>query len=115
MKSITQATENRIKAMVKRDHKFGEALQDLLDEMKSREGWYGASIKEMKEAGYELENTTQIKVSTYYEYLYNGLTCLFFDLFHATFTLGLHCATINDFSKLVKVVSEMENDGWGAY
>lgn len=115
MKSITQATENRIKAMVKSNHKFGEALQDLLDEMKSREGWYGASIKEMKKAGYELENTTQIKVSTYYEYLYNGLTCLFFDLFHATFTLGLHYATINDFNELVKVVSEMENDGWGAY
>lgn len=115
MKYITQATEKRIKDMVKREHKFGEALQDVLDQMKCREGWYGESIKGMKRYGVELENSTQLNVSRYYEYLYNGMTVLFFDLFHATFTLGLHCATITDFNKLVKVVDEMETDGWGTY
>lgn len=115
MTYITQITEKRIREMVKKGHKFGEALQQILDDMKAREGWLGASIKEMKSYGVELENETQISVSTYYQYLYNGLTYLFYDLFYATFTLGLHSATITDFNKFVKVVSEMENDGWGVY
>lgn len=115
MEYITQATEKRIKEMVKNEHKFGEALQQLLDDMKSREGWYGATIKEMKDAGYNLENATQIKVQYYYQHLYNGLTVLFENLFYATFTNDLHHASIYDFNKLVKMVYEMECNGYGAY
>ena len=115
MKYITQATEKRIKDMVKQGHKYGEALQQILDDMKGREGWYGSTIKEMKTAGYSLENETQIKVSRYYEYLYNGLTIMYNGLFYATFTLGLNIVNIYDFNTLVKKVAEMENKGYGTY
>lgn len=115
MKNITQATEKRIKKMVERGHKFGEALQSLLDDMKSRMGWYGASIKEMKKYGYELENETQVNVSRYYQPLYNGLGCIFSDIFTATFCLDLHYVSIKDFNELVKRVDAMEYDGYGTY
>lgn len=115
MKNITQATEKRIKKMVEREHKFGEALQSILDDMKSREGWYGWSIKTAKEHGYELENETQINVSYYYQNLYNGLSYIFNDLFYVTFTNDLHCASIYDFNELVKRVDSMEYNGYGMY
>lgn len=115
MKYITQTTENRIKEMIKKEHKFGEALQQILDEMKCRESWYGATIKEMKESGCRLSNATQINVPYYYQYLYNGLSVIFGNLFYVTFTSDLHYANIYDFNKLVKKVSEMEYNGYGTY
>lgn len=115
MKNITQATERRIKKMVERGHKYGEALQFILDDMKGREGWCGWSIKTAKEHGYELENETQINVSRYSADLYLGLSIIFSNLFYATFTNDLHCASIYDFNELVKRVDEMENDGYGTY
>lgn len=112
MNNVTQVSENKIKEMVKNSHRYGECLLSLLDRMKGRIGWEGASVKEMKKYGYVLDNDTQVKVSYCYMEEYNGLSVLFSEIFNATFTNDLHHATIKDFNKLVKMVSEMENDGY---
>lgn len=112
MKFITQATEKRINEMVRNNHKFGDALQSLLDAMKAREGWLGSSIKEMASYGVHLDNDTQIRASEYYTPLYNGMTCAYSEFFNASFTLGLNVANIYDFNKLVKIMSELPCNGW---
>lgn len=112
MKFITQVTEKRINEMVQSHHRYGEALQSLLDNMKAREGWLGTSIKEMSYYGVRLDNDTQIRVSEYYAPLYNGITCAYHKIFYASFTLGLNVANIYDFNKLVKIMSELPCNGW---
>lgn len=112
MKNITQATEKRIKDMIKRGHKYGRCLQQLLDDMKGREGWLGGSISEMKKSGVELENNTQIHIWKSYAPLYFGLSHMFPDYLYTVDCCDLHYVSIYDFNALVKAVDGMEHNGW---
>lgn len=115
MKAITQATEKRINDMVKRGHKFGAALKSALDEMKSSIGWYGASVKEMKQYGVTLDNETQINLYRSDAPLWNGLTVLFPGYINASFCLDLHYGSFYDFNALVRAVDSLECNGYGVY
>ncbi len=115
MKYITQTTENRIMEMVKADHKYGVALLELLNEMKGREGCYGASVKQMKDWGIRLDNATQISIPVFYlSNLYRGIGIVYSNLFHATYCADLHHADIYDFNELVKVMHNLPCNGWEA-
>lgn len=94
---ITQATEKGINDMLKSGHKYAIVTSYLLDEMKGSIVWYGATIKKMKEYGAYLLNSTQIRVSDYYQSELNGLSVLFDDLIYACFTNGLHYVSIYDY------------------
>lgn len=103
---MTKATEKRINALRKIDNQTN--VQKLIvwvyDEMISRIGCYGASIKELEQWGIDFWADDQIKGHTAYIAEMNGLSSRFPEYIHYTDTLGLNCLTIKDFNKLVKAI-----------
>lgn len=115
MKNITQVTENRIKKMVREGHKFGECFAILLDDMKARIHSCGLTVAEIKKYNYDtpyLENETQIEFFKWYGPLYRGLEYAFPELIGVVDCLNLHYLNIYDFNKLVKLVSELPDNGY---
>lgn len=101
---ITQATESRIKVLLKADIEEGKLLNYALEEIKSKYGWYGASVKEAKRCGVQFYAEDQIKVHPFYERILNGWSVKYNDFTYYTNTHGLNCWTIKDFNALVSAV-----------
>lgn len=106
MNVITAATEKRINEMVKIGNIYGNELLYLLNTMKSNIGWYGATIKEIKNGGEYLKNYTQFDVVI--TGILRGMGINFEKNINVVGTHDLHYVTIRDFNLLVKKCSEYE-------
>ena len=102
MKNITMATEIRINNMVKQNIEQAKALLYILNQLKSRSGWLGATIAEMKKYGYTIENDNQVKV--YVSDIMRGMAVNFEELFNAVDCCDLHYVTLRDFNKLTLAI-----------
>lgn len=113
MKNITAITEKRIQQMKKDNNKFADCLAYILKEIKGANSCDGATVAQLKKLGLELPNETQINVYEMPEMPeMNGLSILYSEYINATFCLDLHYLTIHDFNRLVKIVSELPNNGY---
>lgn len=110
MTPITAVTEKRIQQMQKDNHKFAECLAYILKEIKCSNGCDGATVAQLKKLRLELPNTTQINVYEIPEM--NGLSIAYSEYINAVFCLDLHYLDIKDFNRLVKVVSELPDNGY---
>jgi len=98
-KLITQVTVTKINEMVEKDMVYGNELKYFLNEMLSRKGCLGATLKEMKKWNISLENQDQFNV--YEANIFRGMGVTFKKYMSATFCLDLHYVTIEDFNGLV--------------
>ena len=99
MKYVTTATEKRVKNA---DCKYADILIYLLDEMKCRYACLGASIKEMKGYGINIDNATQMNVNETNDM--RGLCYIYNDYIRYVGTNDLSYVNIDDFNGLVKAV-----------
>lgn len=111
MKYVTQITEKRINELIKNFSGYGWPLQFLLDRMKEYDNIdLCESIKDLREQGIRIESTDrQFRISCC-EYVYNGMSINYSDLFHITTTYDLCHVDIKDFNKLVKVIYDKEKE-----
>jgi hypothetical protein len=98
-KLITQVTVNKINEMIVKDMKYSKELKYFLNEMLSRKGCFGASLKEMKKWDMAMENHAQFDV--YDSNIFRGMGITFQEYISPTFCLDLHYVTIKDFNGLV--------------
>lgn len=110
MTTITATTEKRIQKMQKDNHKYAKCLAYILREIKCSNGCDGATIAQLKKLGLELPNATQVNVYEMPEM--NGLSIVYPEYINAVFCADLHYLNIYDFNKLVKVVSELPDNGY---
>lgn len=110
MEYITQATENRIRKMVKEGHAYGDMLEYILHEIKGQMTYEEGTVTQLKKKGIRLYNKTQVNV--YEDARMNGLAVKYPDLIGVVFCRDLHYLNIYDFNKLVKVVSELPWNGY---
>lgn len=116
MKNITQATENRIKKMVKNEHRYGECFEYLLNKMKEMEGFSTSftitEIKEYFDGEEYLKNETQVEFFKWDAPLLRGLEYAFPNMISVVDCLNLHYVNVSDFNKLVKCVFELPENGY---
>ena len=110
MTTITATTEKRIQKMQKDNHKYAECLAYILREIKCFYSCDGATVAQLKKLDLELPNSTQINVYEMAEM--NGLSIIYPEYINAVFCADLHYLNIYDFNKLVKVVSELPDNGY---
>lgn len=110
MKYITASSENRImKAASKDDFGFwaldeAGTLASILDDIKGRYGWQGATVSEAKALGQRFENYDQLNGYSHRVHILYGWGVRFPELVNYSNTLGLDVLTIYDFNGLVKAV-----------
>lgn len=96
--------------MRKEYHKYADCLSYILREIKGANGCDGATIAQLKKIGIKLPNATQINVYEMPEM--NGLSIAYPEYLNAVFCADLHYLNIYDFNRLVKVVSELSDNGY---
>lgn len=103
MMYITQATENKINAMVKADNSFyscGYALKQIINVIKAQHSYLGVTIKEANKNGVFFENDFEIIIEEHYPY--NGWAIDYPEIFDYKSKYNyLFCC---DFNKLVRLV-----------
>lgn len=110
MKYITATSENRIMKAASKDNfgfwEFDEAstLAAILDDIKARYGWCGATVSEAKKLGQRFDNYDQINGFSHRDHILFGWSVRFPELVNYSNTLGLDVLTIYDFNGLVKAV-----------
>ena len=105
MKRITQATENRIKAMKQSGNKYAEELDYILNNViKGSAGCVGASIAEMKSWGIELDSAGQYRAII--TNTTRGMSILYPDYIHTVDCLDLHYINLYDFNALVRAAAQ---------
>jgi len=104
MKNVTMTTEKLINEMIKNEAKYGNELQYLLNSMKSRLGYEGATIAEMKKYNEYVSNESQIDIVV--TNVLRGINVNFNEYINVVDCLNLQYATIRDFNKLVKACYE---------
>lgn len=110
MTTITAITEKRIQKMQKDNHKYAKCLAYVLREIKCSNGCDGATVAQLKKLDLELPNATQINVYDMPEM--DGLSIIYPEYINTVFCANLHYLNIYDFNKLVKVVSELPDNGY---
>ena len=109
MEYITQATEDRIRKMVKEEHAYGDMLEYILRQIKEQTTYEEGTVTKLKKKGVRLYNKTQ--VSVYEDARMNGLAVRYPELIGAVFCRDLHYLNIYDFNKLVKIVTDLAGKG----
>lgn len=110
MKYITAITEKRITKAACKDNfgfwAYDEAgtLAAILDDIKNRYGWYGASVAEAKKNGQQFSSASQLTGFAHRTNVLFDWTIRFPELVNYSNTLGLDVLTIFDFNGLVKAV-----------
>lgn len=104
MEYVTKATEKRISQMIKNGNKYADILLYLLNELKSRIGWFGGTIKEIEKYRYHVDNEQQIRVNE--SNILRGMGNKFEKYITVVFCEDLHHADIKDFNALVKVCNK---------
>jgi hypothetical protein len=99
-KLITQVTVNKINKMVEKNMKYSKELKYFLNEMLSRKGCFGTTLKEMRKWNIPMENQSQFNV--YDSNVFRGMGITFEKYMSATFCLDLHHVSIKDFNGLVE-------------
>ena len=103
MMYITQATENKINAMVKADNSFyscGYALKQIINVIKAQHSYLGGTIKEANRNGVFFENDFEIIIEEHYPY--NGWAIDYPEIFdYKSKHNYLFCC---NFNKLVRLV-----------
>lgn len=102
MKTITTATEKRVKELAKTSE-LGEELAYLLKSLKVRIGCDGSTIKQMKEWGEEIANETQIDIVISNQL--RGMAVNYPQYLNVVGTHDLSYVTIRDFNGLVKTIA----------
>lgn len=103
---VTQATEKRIKKMVKNHCRYGLALENLLYKLKAWEGYEDYSIKEMRDLGIQIDNQYRELSIDLYTKILTGMSCNYQGLISVALTYDLSHCYIPDFNKLVKTISD---------
>lgn len=106
MEYVTKATEKRINQMIKNDNRYADILLYLLNELKSRIGWYGGTIQEIEKYGYHVDNEQQIRVNE--SNILRSMGNKFKEYITVVFCEDLHHANIKDFNALVKACEKVD-------
>lgn len=112
MKYITASTEKRIMKAARKDS-FGfwentkaGTMAAILDEIKSRYGWYGCSVAEAKKLGQQFDNADQLRGFSHRSCILYGLAVNYPEFINYSNTLGMDVLTIIDFNGLVRAALE---------
>lgn len=111
---VTQATENRVKKLVSLGLDEGKVLQWVLDEEKSLQGMYGASVTEAKKQGvrYHSDFILSYHPPRWYSAILSGWYCVYSEFTYYADTHGMNSWMIKDFNSLVRVVYDEIKEKW---
>ena len=112
MKRITYTTEKRINGIKKIQHKtvYEDVAVYVWDEIFSRNGYYGATLRELEGyLGEKLENRIQINVPKYLEnYGIFGIEYATHGNVRYCGTHDLHHVNVEDFNGFVRSITKQE-------